>query len=167
MSEPSPGPAGRPGFEYVTYIRATPEQVWTALTDPEQVFLYWGIRLRSAWTAGASMSWEVEGVVIDDPEQVVLTADPPTLLEYTWHTVTREFVEAVGGTEEEFEAMAAEDRSRIRFEITPVDGATRLTLRHTGFAPGSMMLAGVNEGWPTIVASLKTLLETGEPLELD
>jgi uncharacterized protein YndB with AHSA1/START domain len=166
MSEPYPEPSSGPGFEYVTYIRATPDQVWAALTEPQQIFLYWGIRLRSEWTAGATMSWEVEGVVIDDPGQVVITADAPTLLEYTWHTVTREFVEAVGGTEDEFAAMAAEDRSRISFRIDPVDGATRLTLRHTGFAPGSMMLAGVNEGWPTIVSSLKSLLETGEPLEL-
>ena len=42
----------------------------------------------------------------------------------------------------------------------------KLTVTHGGFEPGSTILPGISEGWPTILASLKTLLETGAPLDV-
>ncbi|MGW9415930.1 SRPBCC family protein [Arthrobacter cupressi] len=158
-------PAGQgPVFVYATYIRTTPEQLWQALTDPAFTERYWGVALRSDWQQGSTITWEVAGVTIADPEQVVLAVEEPRRLEFTWHTITPEFGAAVGGAEDEVAAMAAEGRSRVRFEIEPLDGMVKLTVTHSGFDEGSTILAGVTDGWPGVLASLKTLLETGEPL---
>jgi uncharacterized protein YndB with AHSA1/START domain/DNA-binding transcriptional ArsR family regulator len=154
-------------FVYKTYIKTTPEQLWQAITDPTFIRRYWGIELNSDWNVGSTITWEVEGVTIADPEQVVLVADPPRRLAYTWHTVTPEFGAAVGGSEEEVAAMAAERRSNVTFDIEPAGQLVKLTVTHRGFEPGSAILAGVTDGWPGILASLKTLLETGEPLTFE
>ena len=63
-------------FAYTTYINTTPERLWQALTDPEFTRQYWGVTFVSEWTAGATMTWEENGVTISDPEQVVLEAEP-------------------------------------------------------------------------------------------
>lgn len=154
-------------FVYVSYINTTPEQLWQALTDRAFTKRCWGVELTSEWTVGALVTWEYAGVTIVDPEQVVLAADPPRKLSYNWHAITTEFGEAVGGDAHEWEAMASEPRSHVTFDIEPVGDAVKLTVTHAGFEPGSLMLAAIQNGWPPIVASLKTLLETGAPLALD
>jgi uncharacterized protein YndB with AHSA1/START domain len=154
-------------FTYTTYIKTTPEQLWQAITDPAFTRRYWGVGLISEWTVGSTITWEVADISIADPAQVVLIADPPRQLSYTWHTVTPEFVTAVGGTDEELAAMSAENRSTVTFDLEPAGGLVKFTVSHTGFEPGSMILSGVSNGWPSIFASLKTLLETGEPLAFD
>ena len=83
-------------FVYTTYINATPERLWTALTDPAFTKRYWGVTLASDWQVGSTVTWELEDVTIADDEQVVLAADPPRRLSYTWHTITPEFVAAFG-----------------------------------------------------------------------
>ncbi|WP_120519586.1 SRPBCC family protein [Arthrobacter celericrescens] len=163
MTTNDPGTQGLQ-FVYATYIKATPEQLWQALTDPSFTERYWGVALRSDWKQGSAITWEVAGVTIADPEQVVLAADEPRRLAFTWHTITPEFGAAVGAPGDEFAAMAAEGRSRVAFEIEPLTDMAKLTVTHSGFEEGSAVLAGVTDGWPGVVASLKTLLETGEPL---
>ena len=153
-------------FVYTTYINATPERLWTALTDPAFTKRYWGVSLMSDWSVGSTITWELENVTIADNEQVVLVSDPPRRLSYTWHTVTPEFIAAFGDDQEFLAKAAAERRSKITFDIEPVDGVSKLTVTHDDFDPGSVVLAGVSEGWPSIIASLKTMLETGEPLTL-
>jgi uncharacterized protein YndB with AHSA1/START domain/DNA-binding transcriptional ArsR family regulator len=153
-------------FVYTTYIKTTPERLWTALTDPSFTRRYWGVSLVSDWNVGSTITWELDrNVTIADDQQVVLASDPPRRLSYTWHTVTPEFVAAYDGDGEFLAKASSERRSKITFEIEPVGGLVKLTVTHDDFDPGSIMLAGVSEGWPTIIASLKTLLETGEPLE--
>jgi DNA-binding transcriptional ArsR family regulator/uncharacterized protein YndB with AHSA1/START domain len=154
-------------FVYMTYIKTTPERLWQAITDPAFTRLYWGVALISDWRVGSTITWDVAGITIADPEQVVLVADPPRRLAFTWHTVTPEFVAAVGGSEEELAAMAAEKRSTVTFDLEPAGETVRLTVTHAGFEPGSAILAGLTDGWPGVVASLKTLLETGQPLAFD
>ncbi len=154
-------------FVYMTYIKTTPERLWQAITDPAFTRLYWGVALISDWRVGSTITWEVAGITIADPEQVVLVADPPRRLAFTWHTVTPEFVAAVGGSEEELAAMTAEKRSTVTFDLEPAGETVRLTVTHAGFEPGSAILAGLTDGWPGVVASLKTLLETGQPLAFD
>ena len=154
-------------FVYTTYIKTTPEQLWQAITDPTFIRRYWGVGLISDWNVGSTITWEVEGITIVDPEQVVLVADPPRRLAYTWHSITPEFGAVVGGSEEELAVMAAENRSNVTFDLEPVGELVKLTVTHGGFAPGSAILAGVSGGWPRIIASLKTLLETGQPLAFE
>lgn len=153
-------------FVYTTYIRATPEQLWAALTDPAFTQRYWGVSLISDWHVGSPVTWEMEKLTVADEESVVLVADPPHRLSYTWHTVTPEFVAAYADDVEFLAKASAERRSKVTFDLEPVGELVKLTVTHDDFDPGSVILAGVAHGWPQIIASLKTLLETGEPLAL-
>ena len=59
----------------------------------------------------------------------------------------------------------AEPRSRVAFDVEDVgNGVVKLTVTHDGFAPGSTVLANISQGWPAVLSSLKTLLETGSGL---
>ncbi len=158
---------GRPEFVYVTYIRTTPERLWQALTDPEFTARYWGRTYDTSWEKGSRYGMTQSGVRVDDPEQVVLEADPPRRLSYTWHGVSPQLAGALGWSDEFCGAVTAEPRSRVTFEIEPEDnGTVRLTVIHDGFEDGSVMLESVSGGWPRVLANLKTLLETGEAVVL-
>ena len=154
-------------FVYVTYIKTTPEQLWTALTDPAFTKRYWGVALTSDWTVDSTVTWELDGVVMDDPDQVVLVADRPKRLSYRWHAFTPDFIAKFDDDQGSLANALNERRSKITFEIEPVGTLCKLTVTHDDFDPDSVVLAGVSQGWPPILASLKTLLETGEPLALD
>ncbi len=157
-------PMQKPEFVYTTYIKTTPEQLWQALTDPTFTQRYWGATLTSDWEAGSPMTWEYRGVTIADPAQVVLESEPYRRLAYTWQTVTPEFAKVVGFSDEYFAKVAAERRSKVSFDIEPIGDGVRLTVIHDDFDAESAMLESVSNGWPRILASLKTLLETGETL---
>lgn len=152
-----------PEFVYVTYIQSTPERVWEALTDPKFTDRYWGRTFDTDWHKGSRYGMTERGVRVDDPEQVILEADPPRRLSYTWNTFNRELADAIGWEEEFFVRLSAEPRSRVTFEIEP-EGTdrVRLTVIHEGFEEGSAMLESISGGWPRVLANLKTLLETGE-----
>jgi uncharacterized protein YndB with AHSA1/START domain len=154
-------------FVYTTYIKTTPEQLWQAITDPKFTVRYWGVQLTSDWKVGSTITWEYKGVTMADPKQTVLVADVNRRLAYTWHTITPEFGELIGSSPEEVAALAAEQRSNVSFEIEPMGELVKLTVTHGGFETGSTILPGISEGWPTILASLKTLLETGAPLAFE
>jgi uncharacterized protein YndB with AHSA1/START domain len=154
-------------FVYTTYIKTTPEQLWQALTEPAFTVRYWGVELTSDWKVGSAITWEYKGVTMADPAQTVLVADVNRRLTYAWHTITPEFGELIGSSPDEVAALAAEQRSKVSFEIEPMGELVKLTVTHGGFEPGSTILPGISEGWPTILASLKTLLETGEPLAFE
>jgi uncharacterized protein YndB with AHSA1/START domain len=159
---------GRPEFVYVTYIRATPERLWQALTDPAFTAAYWGRTYDTDWQKGSDYALTQAGVHVVDPEQVVLEADPPHRLSYTWHAVNAELALALGWSNEFLARMAAEPRSKVTFVIEPEEGDTvRLTVIHDGFDDeGSAVLESISGGWPRVLANLKSLLETGtaEPL---
>ena len=154
----------KPSFVYTTYIRTTPERLWQALTDPAFTHRYWGATFETDWQPGSTMRWQLFGVTIDDPEQVVVEADPPRRLLYSWHTLTPELAETLSLTDEATDRLAAEARSRVTFEIEPLDEIVKLTVVHDGFDTGSLMAQLVSRGWPRILSNLKTLLETGETL---
>jgi DNA-binding transcriptional ArsR family regulator/uncharacterized protein YndB with AHSA1/START domain len=157
----------KPTFVYTTYIQTTPEALWQALTDPAFTSRYWDVRFDTDWTAGSTMTWDNHGAVIADPGQVVLESDPYRRLSYTWHNFTRELGDAIGFSDEVLAALAAEPRSKVTFEIEPAGDAVKLTVVHDGFEPGSKVAESVSGGWPKVIANLKTLLETGEPLPID
>jgi uncharacterized protein YndB with AHSA1/START domain/DNA-binding transcriptional ArsR family regulator len=153
-------------FVYTTYIKTTPERLWQALTDPAFTRRYWGLSMESDWAPGSAFTVVLDpsGVTIADPEQVVLEAEPYRRLAYTWHTFSPEWAKNYGISEEQRAGWAAESRSKVTFEIEPLGQMVKLTVLHDGFDPGSGVLEGVSQGWPAILAGLKTLLETGEAL---
>jgi len=154
-------PMHKPSFVYTTYINTTPDQLWQALTEPAFTERYWGTTLESDWQVGSTITWHDSGATIADAEQVVLAADPPRRLAYTWHTFTPEWAEAHGFAEELRARLAAERRSKVTFEIEPAGAASKLTVVHDDFEPGSTVAEMISEGWPVLLSDLKSLLETG------
>ena len=160
-------------FTYTIYIYATPERVWQALTDPSVTKCYWrhhkaGAKtFRSEWTKGSTYDLEHDevGLVVRDSEQVILESEPCRRLGYTWHTFTPEWAAEVGMDEATAEAWRAEPRSNVAFDIDGDErGVVQLTIVHDGFEPGSVVLQAISNGWPAVLSSLKTLLETGSAL---
>ena len=110
------------------------------------------------------MLWDNHGIIIGDPEQIVLESDPYRSLAYTWHTFIPELNDRLQFDDELFAKLAGERRSRVAFDIEPVGEMVKLTVVHDDFEPGSTAATMVRNGWPVLLSSLKTLLETGEPL---
>jgi DNA-binding transcriptional ArsR family regulator/uncharacterized protein YndB with AHSA1/START domain len=166
-------PMDQTTFVYTTYINATPEKVWQGLTDPAFTRRYWrhptagGVQLETDWKKGSTydVTYQESGLVVSDADQVILECDPFRRLAYTWHTFTPEWAAAHGIDEDVRAAWAQEPRSRVAFDIEEAkDGVVKLTVVHDGFEVGSAVLEGVSGGWPAVLASLKTLLETGSAL---
>ena len=141
----------KPKFVYVTYIAATPERVWRALTDSEITKQYWYHSNVSDWQPGSA--WEHrradDSGVVDVLGRVVESV-PPRRLVLTWARPADADDEA--------------RHTRVTFEIEKLADAVRLTVLHEDLEPDSEMLAGVTEGWPLVASGLKSLLETGKPL---
>ncbi|MEV4225333.1 metalloregulator ArsR/SmtB family transcription factor [Nonomuraea sp. NPDC049725] len=151
-------------FVYTTYIRTTPERLWQALTDPAFTRRYWGVSFDTDWTPGSPMTWDENGRRTAHPEQVVLESEPGRRLSYTWHTFTPEWAEAAGVSPETLARLTAEGRTKVTFDLEPHGDTVKLTVVHDGFDPGSTLRDMVSEGWPALLSSMKTLLETGEAL---
>lgn len=139
-------------FVYVTYIRTTPEKLWQALRDPEFTRKYWVETWQDcAWTP--SSSWKLmipDGRVGDAGE--VLEIDPPRRLVLSWRN--------------EFKPELKEEGfSRLTYDLEQQGDAVKLTVIHEIDRPDSKLIEAVSGGWPMILASLKSLLETGESLE--
>jgi uncharacterized protein YndB with AHSA1/START domain len=139
-------------FVYVTYIRTTPETLWDALTKPEFTRAYWhGVWPDCSWEAGAS--WRLmfpDGRVGDTGE--VLEVDRPRRLVLRWRNEFRP-------------ELKAEGFSRATFELAPMGDTVKLTVTHEMERAGSKFIDAVSTGWPSILSSLKSLLETGQALE--
>lgn len=139
-------------FVYATYIRATAEQVWEALTTPEFTSRYfYATRVESTWKAGDPVRYDYEDRDDIAVEGDVLISDPPHRLVISWHVLYDD-------------AARKEPPSRVSFEIVPMSGQTRLTIVHDQFPQDSVVFDSISHGWPWIIASLKSLLETGEAL---
>jgi uncharacterized protein YndB with AHSA1/START domain/DNA-binding transcriptional ArsR family regulator len=161
-------PVDKPTFVYTTYIKTTPERLWQALTEPAFTRRYWfGVAFETDWQPGSRMAWDHAGVVTDDPEQVVLEAEPYRRLSFTWHEMTAELAEKLELADGARDRIRAEARSRATFELEPLGDLVKLTVVHDGFGPESVMAQMVSRGWPRVLSGLKTLLETGAPLPDD
>jgi uncharacterized protein YndB with AHSA1/START domain len=138
-------------FIYVTYIRTTPEKLWQALIDPEFTRQYWaGTYQVSDWVVGADWKIMIPDGRVGDSGKVV-EFDPPRRLVLTWRN---EFLPD----------LKAEGYSRATYELEPAGSAVKLTLTHEIGIPNSKVIGAVSQGWPHLLASLKSLLETGESL---
>jgi uncharacterized protein YndB with AHSA1/START domain len=111
-----------------------------------------------------TLKLDKDNVPIADPDQVVLESDPFRRLSYTWHSFTPEWAEAHDVSDNHLAKIAAEPRSRVTLDIEPQGDYVRLTVVHDGFEPGGAVLPGISEGWPLLMSSLKTFLETGDAL---
>lgn len=139
----------KPRFVYVTFINSSPRKVWDALQDPEMTREYW-VRHRNAsdWQVGSA--WEhqdYEDPTVVDIAGKVIEIDPPRRLILSWAAPA--------------ELDRPEKTSRVTFDIATIKGVVRLTVTHEDLEPDSDMLRGITEGWPVILSSLKTMLETG------
>lgn len=159
--------ASGPEFRQVSYLKATAEQAWQALTDPAlSRRCFGGGGPHSTWEQDAPVGWQMDASdTVHDWDQRVLAAKPGRLLSYTWHNYQPEMQPIFGWSDEELARLRTEPISRVRFELDePAPSVTRLTFVHDEFVPGSQMLAGVAEGWPAILSDLKSLVETGSPV---
>ena len=152
----------RTEFRYVTYIRTTPEKLWQALTDPAFTRVWWqATAIDSAWTTGAPMTWDHHGVTIAHPDQVVLESDPPRHLSFTWHTFTTEWATAVGFDEDKRAVVDSEPRTTATFDLEPDGDVVKLTVTHGNLLPDGTIIQLISNGWPRVLADLKTVVETG------
>lgn len=135
-------------FVYVTFIRTTPERLWSALLEPDFMKQYWfGMYIATDWKVGSK--WQLafeDGRIADSGE--VLEIDPPKRLVLRW----------LNQWKPEFNA---EGYSRCTMELEPLEGAVKLSITHSIECADSKLIAGVSGGWPRILSNLKSLLETG------
>ncbi len=136
-------------FVYVTFIRTTPEKLWSALTTAEFMKEYWfGMQIHTEWKAGAE--WQMvfpDGRVADIGE--VLEAERPRRIRLKWRNEFRPELKAEGFT-------------ICTIEIEPYGDAVRLSIAHTIECAESKFIQAVSGGWPKILSNLKSLLETGQ-----
>ena len=130
------------------YIKATPERIWEAITDPVQRAKYnFGVQTQSEWATGSTYRSGVPGLDIAEGENLVV--EPPHLLVQSFKALWSDAVKAQGTT-------------RVTWEIEPVGDSCRLTVVHDQLPESAN--AELYGGWPMILSGLKTLLETGEKL---
>lgn len=139
----------KPQLVYTTYIRSTPKKVWDAITQPKFTRQYWGgLANVSDWKKGSTWDMATEG---EKPEIYttgkVLESTPPKRLVLSW-----------------IDPENLKDVSRVTYEIEKVKDSVCLTVTHDQFKAGSTMPGRVNGGWPRVLSSLKSFLETGKGL---
>jgi uncharacterized protein YndB with AHSA1/START domain len=142
----------KPEFVYVTYIETTPEKLWEALTSSEFSKRYWfNTEVKSDWKIGSPFALVMDGTTTDVGE--ILEVDRPRRLSYTFHHVLSE-------------AARKERPTKVVFNLEPHGKLVKLTLTHEDFEEGSVILDGISKGWPAILSSLKSMLESGAALAI-
>jgi uncharacterized protein YndB with AHSA1/START domain len=144
-----------PRHVYQTFIHATPERVWQALTDPAFTSRYfYGTAIETSLEPGSGFRYVMpdgSGAV----DGTIEVAEPPSRLVMTWHILY--------DTE-----CAAEPPSRVEWLLTPSgDGITKVTTVHGDLGMSPHTWASVRDGWVWVIDGMKTLLETGAPMRAD
>ncbi len=143
----------RSTFVYVTFIRTTPERLWSALTTTDFIRKYWfGMTCESGWQAGSPWKLSFEDGRIADQGEIV-AAEPPRRLVIRWQNEWKPEFKAEGDT-----------LCTIEIEAVPDLGAqaVKLSITHAMERADSKFIQAVAGGWPSIMSNLKSLLETGE-----
>jgi uncharacterized protein YndB with AHSA1/START domain len=137
-------------FIYVTYIASTPAKVWKALTEGELTRQYWKHTNESDWKPGSK--WKH---VADDGKGTVklvgqvVEVVPNKRLVLTWGDVA--------------DAGNTVKHSRVAIDIETVGEMVRLTVTHDELKDAEMAKK-ISNGWPRVLSSLKSFLETGRAL---
>lgn len=143
----------RPAQVYTVYIRAPKAKVFDAITKPEFTRRYFfGSEPQSTWKSGARLLWTEHGTGRQLVDGEVIEYDRPRRLVHTWIVKYDD-------------ALSAEAPSRVTWELEETDGVTKVTAIHDDFAPQSKVYDNVAGGWPLVLSGLKTLVETGSPLQ--
>ena len=144
---------GAPQHVFQVYIRATPERLWQAITDPAMTQIYYFNSLvESDFAAGSPITYKQPDGTLDI-EGEVLEADPPHKLVHSFSS--------------RWEAND-DPPSTVTWEITPMGSETcLLSVTHGGFASENATYNSVKDGWTIILSGLKTLVETGEKLKIE
>jgi uncharacterized protein YndB with AHSA1/START domain len=140
-------------FVYVTYIRSTPVKVFEAIVKPEIARRYWGHENVSDWKPGSS--WEHVRANEQRTVQIVgkvVEIAPPTRLVITWANPSQ--------------ASDPDSVSRVTFDVAAYEDMVRLTVTHDELEAGGGMAKGIQQGWPIVLSSLKSLLETGQGIDV-
>jgi uncharacterized protein YndB with AHSA1/START domain len=138
-------------FIYVTYIRTTSEKLWDALMKPEFTERYWlEIRQESEWKPGASWRAVTPNGHANATGEI-LEIEPHRRMVFTWRNESKP-------------EQKAEGHSRVTYTIEKQGESVKLTVLHEMDRTGTKLMESVSKGWPLVLASLKSLLETGEPL---
>ena len=136
-------------FVYVTYIRTTPEELWSALTAPQTIRRWrFGMIVECGWQKGSPWKMTRANGVLTDTSHIV-DIDPPRRL-------------GIHGQVEWMPEWKAEGPSRCTFDLKSVGSAVKLTVTHEADRPESTFIAAVSDGWPMVLSNLKALLETGQ-----
>lgn len=139
-----------PAYIHVVYIRAPIEKVWAAITDnTSERTWWWNTRHESDFKPGSKITYLRNGG--HDVEGEILEADPPTRLVHTFH---------VGGPGPQHD----EGPTTVEYTLEVIGEDVKLTVTHSGFVTDSKVRVGISNGWPGILSSLKSFLETGQPL---
>jgi uncharacterized protein YndB with AHSA1/START domain len=142
----------KPEFVHTTYIETSAEKLWQALTDGDFTERYWfGYRVAADWEIGSPYKFAKAGA--NSIEGKVLTFDPPRRLAYSWNSSSPD--------------RKHERPSRVTFDLEPRGKVVKLTVTHDDFDEGSKTFRDISGGWPMVIASLKSLLETGHGLNID
>jgi uncharacterized protein YndB with AHSA1/START domain len=144
--------APKSSFVYVTYIRTTPDKLWSALTNSEFAQQYWlGARPEAEWKAGGSWKLAFPDGRVADAGQII-ECEPGKRLSIRWRNEFRP-------------ELKAEGWSLCTMDIEPAAGETvKLTVTHSIEREGSQFISAVAGGWPQILSNLKSLLETGSTI---
>jgi uncharacterized protein YndB with AHSA1/START domain len=143
-------PEFRPRTVYVTYIAAAPEKVWQALTSSEFTRKYfWDRDIEIEPRLGGAFALKLPDGKVNVRGKVIAW-DPPRKLSVTWKVEWPE----------EFRKLP---ECVVTYEIAKAGEAVRLTMTesHSWNVPDAI-LSGGRTGWPAILSSLKSLLETGK-----
>ena len=139
----------KPKLVYTMFIRSTPKKTWEAISKPKFARQYWaGMSNVSDWKRGSKWehhSPEFEVWITGE----VLECEPPRRLMLTWA-----------------DPDDLKDKSRVTFEIEKVGKSVCLTVTHDQFKAGSKMAGKVSWGWPRVLSSMKSFLETGKGLDV-
>ena len=138
-------------FMYSIYIKAPIDRVWNALTDADTTPKYWvGFRQIADWKPGGD--WKLQspkGTIADSGE--VLEFDPPKHLKLRWK-------------HQHFESMIEDADTICSYDLEQTDELTKLTVHHRCELPNSKLIGAISNGWPKVLSSLKSYLETGETI---
>ncbi|MFI5345669.1 MAG: SRPBCC family protein [Elusimicrobiota bacterium] len=149
-------------FVYATFIRTTPEKLWEALTNGDFSQKYWfGFRVQVEQKVGGRIRIDPPKGAVgrSDHGGDVLACEKYKKLIYTW-------------MKEKHEKDPKRDGlSRVTYELTPAGDYVKLTLIHENLSSDDVVtdpdtLRGINNGWPAVISSLKSLLETGTAISV-